>query len=153
MVEKKSIVLIRKIKFLRKKWKSSWYSWIIFLSSLIKNFQILSFSNLLFCAVGGGQISRGVDTPRKIHKIGGVIIECYCGLILFKTPKKMKVFALFGRKVIKWGEGHYKLILGVNKKIEKMENDPPPTIKHGRVSFCSKGQSSKLEKYKKISIS
>ena len=43
-------------------------------------------------------------------------------MILVIFPRKIKVFVIFGEKVIKW-RVHYKVILRV-VKIEKMENDP-----------------------------
>ena len=50
-------------------------------------------------------------------------------MILVNFPRKMKVFAIFGTKVIKWG-GHYKVILGLKKSkksgfrqtLENLEN-------------------------------
>ena len=53
-------------------------------------------------------------------------------VILLKNPRKMKVFALFGKKSHKMAP-HYKMIFGVKKwKKWKMTL---PTIKHRRVTI------------------
>ena len=65
---------------------------------------------LLCLIVGVGGISRGLVLRKKINKMGGSLLSDF-GVIFSKTPRKMKVLALFQKNFIKW-VGDYKMLLG-----------------------------------------
>ena len=67
------------------------------------------YSFVLNCR-GGWNKQGGLVLWEKIHKMGGSLLSDF-GVIFSKTPRKMKVLALFQKNFIKW-VGDYKMLLG-----------------------------------------